>query len=106
MTQPEPAPAADPVTLEEWQQAVNAASACLALDAARQYGLVTGGPGVNVDRCGDILRRGALLGVTPAGDAIEEFMAELAAIPDQATPAEVSTGTHRGGPRRTGRVAG
>lgn len=34
----------DPETLDEWQNAVDAADALLRLEAARMYGLVTGAP--------------------------------------------------------------
>ncbi len=40
----------DPSTPAEWQRA---------------YGLVAGGPEIDVDRCDEILRRGAGLGFTP-----------------------------------------
>lgn len=69
----------DPVTPKEWQTAVDAAHGSLALAAARDYGLVTGGPVVNVERCNQILERGAEMGVTPSPDAIERFTLGLAA---------------------------
>jgi hypothetical protein len=69
----------NPITPKEWQDAVDAAHACLALDAARQYGLAEGGAAVDVDRCVEILERGAELGITPGSFAIERFAAELAA---------------------------
>lgn len=56
---------ADPTTPDEWQEAVDAASVCLAVDAARKYGLVTGGPEIDLDRCEEILRRGAELDIEP-----------------------------------------
>ena len=37
----------------EWQEAMDAAHGALALEAARYYGLVTGGPVVNAERCQD-----------------------------------------------------
>lgn len=66
----------DPVSREEWQDAADAAHGALTLEAARQYGLVTGGPGVNVGRCQEILRKARALGVTPAADAIERYVRE------------------------------
>lgn len=57
--------AADPRTLTEWQDAVNGASFFLLVDSARQYGLVTGGPKINADRCDEILRRGAQRAIRP-----------------------------------------
>lgn len=48
----------NPVTLAEWQEAVDMANTCLAIDAARKYRLVTGGPVVDVERCCEILDGG------------------------------------------------
>lgn len=62
----------DPDTPEEWQNAVDAAHGLLTVDAARQYGLVAGGPTVIVSRCKEILERGKDLGITPSADAIEK----------------------------------
>lgn len=67
----------EPRTPAEWQNAVDAAEAAMALNDARLYGLVTGGPSVNVDRCDDILRQGAQRGFHPGKDAIERYIAEL-----------------------------
>lgn len=67
----------EPSTPEEWQAAVDAAAGALALDSARQYGLVTGGPTVNVERCAEILGAGEARGIRPRRDAIERFVAEL-----------------------------
>lgn len=60
-----------PRTPDEWQEAVDWAQALLALDAARQFGLVTGGPDVNAARCLELLDRGGRRGVTPRPDCIE-----------------------------------
>lgn len=62
----------------EWRDAVDAAQGALHLDAARQFGLVTGGPVVNVERCLDILSRGRALGYLPRPEAVEEFIKALA----------------------------
>lgn len=62
-----------PDTPTQWQEAVDAAHACLALEAARLYGLVTGGPPVNVGRCEEILAQGRTRGYAPADDAVERF---------------------------------
>jgi hypothetical protein len=59
----------EPETKGEWQDAVDAAYALLVLDAARQYGLVRGGPVPNRERCEDILSRGKQLGIEPRKDA-------------------------------------
>lgn len=55
----------DPVTPEEWQTVVNAAQFLLELDSARQYGLIEGGPSINVARCERMLARGRKLGYEP-----------------------------------------
>jgi hypothetical protein len=62
-----------PSTAAEWQEAVDLAEFLLTLDSARQYGLVTGGPTVNVDRCAQLLEEGAARGITPSSDAAERL---------------------------------
>jgi DNA helicase HerA-like ATPase len=66
-----------PKTKDEWQEAVDLAEGCLALDAARQYGLIVGGPIVDFDRCCNILKRGRLRGIDPSEDAIERVAREF-----------------------------
>lgn len=63
----------------EWRNAVDAAHGALHLDSARQYGLVKGGPEIDVERCELILREGKKLGYLPRPDAVENFIRELAA---------------------------
>ena len=63
-----------PQTREEWQDAADCADWALALDSARQYGLVTGGPRVYVERCEGILKLAAERGIRPHPDAIERVM--------------------------------
>lgn len=67
----------DPQTPEQWQEAIDAADFLILVDAAVQYGLVEmgGGGAVNVDRCLDILLRGAEMGIYPS-----EAMARRRAI--------------------------
>jgi hypothetical protein len=65
-------PISDPQTPEQWQEAVDAAWAALALDSLVQFGLLEPlGDGfcVNADRCRDILERGGAIGITPAQEA-------------------------------------
>lgn len=62
-----------PSTPEEWQTAVDAANALLIIDAAKAYGLVTGGPMVNIERCEDILAQGLSRGIRPRQGSAEEF---------------------------------
>lgn len=66
----------DPETPEQWQYVVDQAHALLALDSAQQYGLVRSNVAVQVDRCRELLARGAELGYTPAPDAIDRFVQE------------------------------
>jgi hypothetical protein len=63
----------DPQTPEQWQEAVDVAHVMSLVESAKQYGLITG-PVVNVDRCHEILDRGAALGYTPAPDAVERLL--------------------------------
>lgn len=69
----------DPKTREEWQNAVDAAEGAITLESARAYGLVRGGPGVNVARCEEILAAGKLRGIKPSPDAIERFVEDCIA---------------------------
>ena len=64
-----------PRTAEQWQIAVDGAQACLYIDSVRQYGLIEGGPEVNVAKCEDLLARGKARGFTPAADCLEQFVA-------------------------------
>ena len=61
----EPAPRM-PRTRREWQAAVDAAEWALVVDSCRQYGLIEGGPDIDVDRCLLILERAKMRGITPA----------------------------------------
>lgn len=61
----------DPRTAAEWQQAVDAAAAWRALEDCKMYGLLEGGPTVDVERCDSILERGAARGVRPSKPATE-----------------------------------
>lgn len=67
----------EPRTDEDWQRAVDMAEGALLLDSARMYGLVTGGPQVNVDRCQDLLERGRARGCVPNPNAGEMFVKML-----------------------------
>lgn len=49
----------------EWQRAVDLANGLLHLDSARKYGLVTGGPEVNLARIEEILRLGRQRRILP-----------------------------------------
>lgn len=71
----------EPETDEQWQEAVDLAEACIMLDSAIKYGLVTGGPRINVDRCQELLDRGKVRGTFPRQDAVERFIAAYNAAP-------------------------
>lgn len=67
----------NPRTKVQWQEAVDAANGALALLAARIYGLVSGGPEINEDRCLEILKKGKRRGVFPRQNSIENFVRSL-----------------------------
>ncbi len=66
-----------PITPEEWQLAVDLAEGAIAVTAARAYGIITGGPDIDCDRCEEILAEGAKRGYLPAPNAIEKFTTSL-----------------------------
>jgi hypothetical protein len=63
-----------PRTSAEWQEAVDLAEVMALIHSARAYGLIAGGPEVNVDRCLRILKRGRELGIVPAADCVERIV--------------------------------
>jgi len=63
----------EPETREEWQDAADIAHACLCLHAAKPYGVIIAGPGVNVDRCSDLLARAADQGIWPRSDSFDRW---------------------------------
>jgi hypothetical protein len=73
----------NPRTPAEWQDAVDAAHGAIALDSARKYGLVTGGPTVDVQRAAELLAKGRARGIRPRPDAIDRFIAATATHPQQ-----------------------
>jgi hypothetical protein len=64
-----------PRTPAEWQLVVDLAEACLLIDSARQYGLITGGPIVDVDRCVALLDRGRARGIVPVKAGVDQAIA-------------------------------
>ena len=56
---------AEPETAEEWQEAVNMAELYRLLYDAQQYGLIEGGPPIDIKRCEELLRRGRQQGFQP-----------------------------------------
>ncbi len=68
----------NPRTRAEWRVAVNMAQACLVLDSARQYGLVTGGPTINLDRCQSILQQGVARRIRPTDADVDAILILIA----------------------------
>jgi hypothetical protein len=66
-----------PRTRAEWQEAVDGAYFLLWLDAARQYGLVEGGPGIDQERCAYMIELGKGRGIRPSPDVFERGVKEL-----------------------------
>lgn len=67
----------EPRTRDQWQEAVNLAEVCLLIDSGRKYGLLTGGPEVNVERCLEILRGGKARGIVPEQQAIDRILVQM-----------------------------
>lgn len=63
--------------------AVDASQGILALEYARLLGFITNGDEINVERCADILKRGAEQGITPSEGAIREFVGEATSEADR-----------------------
>ena len=63
-----------PANLDEWQDAVDSAHVLLLIDSARKYGLVTGGPEADIERCEQMIRDGRARGVVPRPDAVERLI--------------------------------
>ena len=56
----------DPRSRAEWQAAADGAHTLLQVDACKQYGLITGGPTINVERCELILTGARIIrGIKP-----------------------------------------
>lgn len=62
----------DPQTDQEWQEAVNIAAALRTIADVKMYGLMEGGPEINVERCDEIVEQGAARGFTPKGQRSSE----------------------------------
>ncbi len=70
----------NPINRSEWQDAVDLADFFITLDSARQYGLVEGGPKVNLERCEELLAAGSKRGIVPRPDAIDRCLAGLGKV--------------------------
>jgi hypothetical protein len=72
----------NPKTPAEWQEAVDAAAACRAIADCKMYGLIQGGPEINVERCDEILERGKARGLHPSAPSTELAIRYVAAFND------------------------
>jgi hypothetical protein len=99
----------NPRTPAQWREAATWASVLLHLDSARAYGLVTGGPAVNVDRCIELLERAKARGIVPteADEAVclRQLVAESSGteMPPGAAPGAPPVAAPSPQPARPGR---
>jgi hypothetical protein len=70
----------DPQTPEQWQDAVDGAAGFIAIESCKMYGLMKGGPKIDLARCKQILEHGAAKGITPSKSDTELALALIAAI--------------------------
>jgi hypothetical protein len=68
----------DPQTPEEWQECVNLAAGWRQVADCKMYGLVQGGPDIDVRRCDQLLERGRQRGVFPSRSTVELAVAAVA----------------------------
>jgi hypothetical protein len=61
----------NPKTHAEWQDAVDAAAACRAIADCIMYGILAGGPKIDVARCDHILKNGLARGVRPSKPTVD-----------------------------------
>jgi hypothetical protein len=66
-----------PRTPEEWQHVVNLCKAWRNVHDARLYGLIHGGPVLDVERIDELLAQGKVLGITPQPALTEEMVIAL-----------------------------
>jgi hypothetical protein len=70
----------NPVTRAEWQDAVDSAAAVRAVADCKMYGLIKGGPQIDIHRCDEILEAGKRRGVIPSKPAPQLAIEFIAAI--------------------------
>jgi hypothetical protein len=73
----------DPQSAEEWSEAVCLADAWLRIHSAGQYGLITGGPAVDVSRAEEILETGRKRGIRPDEKRVDDIIQAFAEGPAQ-----------------------
>jgi hypothetical protein len=97
----------DPRTPQEWQEAFDLATALRMIADCKMYGLIKGGPEINLERCDRILARGAKRGLSPSKAAADLAMEYIAAVNSQprddnsASPGQAIAQTHPANKRRT-----
>ncbi len=74
----------EPETDAEWQEAVNGAAGMRMIADCKMYGLIAGGPNIDVSRCDEILERGRARGVLPSMPDTDLAIGLIAAINDEA----------------------
>ena len=67
-------------TPEEWQIAVNGALGLRTIADCKMYGLLEGGPKINVLRCDDIIKRGIEQGIQPSASAVDLALGMIAQL--------------------------
>ena len=86
-----------PKTRAEWQDAVDSAAAARAVADCMMYGLIAGGPKINIARCDEILERGVGMGIRPSRpvtDLAVEFVAMWNAEKDRRNPVMILRRNH------------
>jgi hypothetical protein len=76
-------PPLDPQTPEQWQEAVDSAAAMRMIADCKMYGLLEGGPVINISRCDELLERGQQLGVMPSAPVVDLAVMWMRAINDE-----------------------
>lgn len=64
-----------PQTDEEWQYAADASKAFQLLESLRFYGLVEGGPVINLDKCEELLELAAERLIYPTDEGVIDVIA-------------------------------
>lgn len=67
----------EPCSPAEWQHVADLAEAWLRIDSARKYGLITGGPGVDADRCAQLLVQAMGRGFIPTKAEVDRMVEAL-----------------------------
>ena len=75
-----------PKTPREWQEAVDAAAAARAVADCKMYGLIEGGPEINVARCDQILDAGRARRIFPSRSAADLAVEFCRAVNEENAP--------------------